>query len=127
MPLILKVSPFSTFICSDGSKYRRIKNYRNADGSCKKDFYEFKIKNKTCCRRGERGVKENGDCFHQTSFNHYIKASNELIYMSSMLTDFTEYLVEINDTYEQIVGSGCEDLINKKTKPIYHYARNITF
>ena len=47
--------------------------------------------------------------------------------MSSMLTDFTGNLIEINDTFEQIGGICSKGFINKKTKSVYDYALGITF
>jgi hypothetical protein len=123
--LVLK--QFYEKTCDDGSIIRSIKNFREKDYSLKKGFYEFKIKNKTCCRQGEVGVKKNGDCFHQSAFQSYIKAKNGLIYMSSMLTDFSGSLIEINDTFEQIGGICSKGFLNEKTKSVYHYARYITF
>ena len=103
------IKQFYEKTCDDGSIIRSIKNFREKDGSLKKGFYEFKIKNKK------------GD---YQKYEHYIKAKNGLIYMSSMLCDFSNSLVEVGDTFAEIWGLSNT---HKRITSVYDYARQITF
>jgi len=104
------IKQFYEKTADDGSSIRLIKNFREKDGSLKKGFYEFKIKNNK----------------HDSTrpFAYYIKAKNGLIYMSSMLTDFSGFQIEVGDTFEQIWGL---PNTHKRITSVYDYARQITF